>query len=51
MMNSKQFAEKLGKKYNYLLIKRLEDKNDKKYRICNESNPEYKIFNPQTDPF
>ena len=38
-------------KYNYSLIKRLEDKNDKKYRICNESNPEYKIFNPQTDPF
>ena len=38
-------------KYNYLLINRLEDKNDKKYMICNESNSEYKIFNPQTDPF
>ena len=38
-------------KYNYLLINRLEDKNDKKYMICNESNPEFKVFNPQTDPF
>ena len=38
-------------KYNYLIINRLEDKIGKKYRICNESNPEYKIFNPQTDPF
>ena len=38
-------------RYNYLLINRLEDKNGKKYMICNESNSEYKIFNPQTDPF
>ena len=38
-------------KYNYLLINRLEDKNGSRYKICNESNPEYKIFNPQTDPF
>ena len=38
-------------KYNYLLINRLEDKNGKKYMICNESNPQYQIFNPQTDPF
>ena len=38
-------------KYNYLLINRLEDKNGCKYKLCNESNPEYKIFNPQTDPF
>ena len=37
-------------KYN-LLINRLEDKNGKKYMICNESNPEYIIFIPQTDPF
>ena len=37
--------------YNYLLINRLEDKNGKKYMICNESNPQYQIFNPQTDPF
>ena len=37
--------------YNYLLINRLEDKNGSKYMICNESNSEYKIFNPQTDPF
>ena len=38
-------------KYNYLLISRLEDRHDKKYMICNESNPEFKVFNPQTDPF
>ena len=38
-------------KYNYLLINRLKDKNGKKYLICNESNPEFKVFNPQTDPF
>ena len=29
----------------------LEDKNERKYKICNESNPNYKIFNPQTDLF
>ena len=38
-------------KYNYLLINRLEDKNGSKYLICNESNLQYQIFNPQTDPF
>ena len=37
--------------YNYLLINRLEDKNGGKYMICNESNLQYQIFNPQTDPF
>ena len=37
--------------YNYLLINRLEDKNGSKYMICNESNLQYQIFNPQTDPF
>ena len=37
-------------KYNYLLINRLEDKNGSKYMICNESNPQYQIFSPQTDP-
>ena len=38
-------------KYNYLLINRLEDKNGWKYKLCNGSNPEYKIFIPETDPF
>ena len=38
-------------RYNYLLINRLEDKNGKIYMICNESNPQYQIFSPQTDPF
>ena len=38
-------------KYNYLEINRLEDKNGKKYKICNESNMKCKIFNPATDPF
>ena len=38
-------------KYNYSLINRLEDKNGSKYMICNESNPQCQIFNPQTDPF
>ena len=38
-------------KHNYLRINRLEDKDGSRYRICNESNPNYKIFNPQTDPF
>ena len=37
--------------YNYLLKNRLEDKNGSKYMICNESNLQYQIFNPQTDPF
>ena len=37
--------------YNYLLINRLEDKNGSKYMLCNESNLQYQIFNPQTDPF
>ena len=37
-------------RYNSFLINRLEDKSGKKYMICNESNSEYKIFNPQTDP-
>ena len=37
--------------YNYLLINRLENKNGSKYMICNESNLQYQIFNPQTDPF
>ena len=42
--------EAWNEKFNYLLINRLEDKNGSGYRICNESNPNYKIFNPQTDP-
>ena len=42
--------EASNEKFNYLLINRLEDKNGSRYRICNESNPNYKIFNPQTDP-
>ena len=42
--------EAWNKKFNYLLIRRLEDKNMSRYRICNESNPNYKIFNPETDP-
>ena len=51
MMNSKHYAERHGKKkIELFLIKRLDDKNGKKYRICNESYPEYKIFNPQIDP-
>ena len=37
--------------YNYLLINRLEDKNGSKYMICNKSNLQNQIFNPQTDPF
>ena len=42
--------EAWNEKFNYLLINRLEDKNGSRNRICNESNPNYKIFNPQTDP-
>ena len=42
--------EAWNEKFNYLLINRLEDKNVSRYRICNDSNPNYKIFNPQTDP-
>ena len=38
-------------KYNYLLLNRLEDKNGSRYKICNESNPQYQVFSPQTDPF
>ena len=38
-------------KENYLIINRLEDRKSKNYMICNESNPEFKVFNPQTDPF
>ena len=39
-----------NEKLKYLLKNRLEDKNGSRYRICNESNPNYKIFNSQTDP-
>ena len=42
--------EAWNEKFNHLLINRLEDKNGSRYRICNESSPNYKIFNPQTDP-
>ena len=42
--------EAWNEKFNYLLINRLIDKNGSRYRICIESNPNYKIFNPQTDP-
>ena len=42
--------EAWNEKFIYLLVNRLEDKNGSRYRICNESNPNYKIFNPQTDP-
>ena len=42
--------EAWNEKFNYLIINRLEDKNGSRYRICTESNPNYKIFNPQTDP-
>ena len=37
-------------KYNYSILNRLEDKNGSKYMICNESNPQYQVFSPQTDP-
>ena len=38
-------------KYNYLKINRLEGKHGYKYKICSESIPKYKFFNPQTGPF
>ena len=38
-------------KYNYLEINMFEDKNGKKYKICNESKMKCKIFNPETAPF
>ena len=48
----KNFCREAWKeKNNYLLLIRLEDKNGSKYQLCNESNPNYMIFNPQTDPF
>ena len=54
-MSYEEFKELYRKpwkeKYNYLLINIQKDKNGKKYLICNETNPNYKIFNPQTDPF
>ena len=37
-------------KYNYLEINMLEEQNESKYKICNKSNPIYKIFNPPTEP-
>ena len=43
-------SEAWNEKFNYLLINRSEDKNGSSYRICNESNSNYKIFIPQTDP-
>ena len=43
--------ESWKEKFNYLLKYRLEDKTGSRYNICNESNPDNKIFNPQTDPF
>ena len=48
----KELCREAWKKDTYLLINRLENENGlKKYRICNECNPEYKVFNPQTGPF
>ena len=47
----KSLCRDAWKKNTYLIIIRLEDKNGKKYMICIESNQEYKIFNPETDPF
>ena len=41
--------EAWNKKYSYLKIDRLND--DEKYTICNESEKEYKIFKPKTQPF
>ena len=41
--------EAWNKKYSYLKINRLCD--DEKYTICNESNREYKVFKPKTQPF
>ena len=37
--------------YKYLEINMLDDKNESKYKICSEPNPNYKVFNPQTEPF
>ena len=31
--------------YNFLLIDMLEDGHGQNYKICNESNPQYQIFN------
>ena len=42
--------EAWNEKFKYLLINRLEDKNGSRYRTCIESNRNYKIFIPQTDP-
>ena len=39
------------KNKKYLEINMFEDKNESKYKICNESNPNYKFFNPQTELF
>ena len=47
----KGLCREAWKKYNYLLLNRLEDKNGSRYKICIESNPEYKIFNPRTETF
>ena len=44
-------SEAWKEKDNYLIINRLEDKNGSKYQVCNESNPNYKIFNPRTEQF
>ena len=40
-------------KHNYLSINRLglEDKYGSRNKICKKSNPNYKNFNQQTDPF
>ena len=43
--------EAWNEKYSYSLVNRLKDKNGSRYRICNESNTNYKIFNLQTDSF
>ena len=47
----KSLCREAWKENIYLLINRLEDKNGSNYHVCNESNPNYKIFNPQTEPF
>ena len=48
----KELCRKAWKeKHIYLLLNRLKDKTESRYRKCKESNPNYKIFNPHTDPF
>ena len=44
-------TEAWKEKYTFLETNMLQDRNESKCKICNEFNPNYEIFIPQTATF